>query len=318
MLLFFELQALSFEIVGVGGFEYKNTQQNQYIPISMLLKEAKLDNVNAISLWITRGWNETWYPSNEVNQNIVKKGCTPVFILYWFADDISVEYIHAHEQEYYEYLKRFKSYLDKVKGKKIIVLNPEYNEFGVERWRGYNKLLLKSKDILDGDDIMIGPCVGDFGNYDLIDDTQNWKDFDISIKDAIPYFDFIAFQEMRSLTKNRPKDIQNLPKRVQSFSNYLHNKYQKSVFLAYLAVSTWGEDAEKLQSNVFDELSQRQDILKKNGMFGINLFHFLDVPGHIGYFEQGEEYFGILKSDKRMKPSVPYFKQIQSKKEIKL
>ncbi len=317
IILIFKTTLWSFDIVGIGGFEYKAPSTNEFTPITTLVQEDELKHVNAVSLWITREWSENWYPSSEVNQHIVEKGYTPIFIVYWFGDDISVDYIQKHEKEYYTYLKRLRLYLDKIKGQKIIVLNPEYNQFGVEGWRGFNKLLLKSKEILDHGDISIGPCVGDFGNYDLVFDPFNWKDFDMSIKDSIQSFDFIAFQEMRSLTKNTPSHIIKLPERIESFSAYLYATYEKPVLLAYIALSSFGKEGETLQKDVFRRLAQRQNILAQSGMIGMNLFHLIDVPGHIGYFGSGEEHFGVYRSDLIQKTSVRYFKQIRSQKKIK-
>jgi len=317
MVLLLGIPLLGFEIVGVGGFEYKSPSTKEFTPISTLIQEAQLDDVNSVSLWITREWSENWYPASEVNQHIVEKGYTPIFIVYWFADDISVDYIQKHDKEYYGYLKRLRRYLDEIKGKKIIVLNPEYNQFGVEGWSGFNQLLLNSKKILDHGDILIGPCVGDFGNYDLVFDPLNWKNFDTSIKNSIQSFDFIAFQEMRSLTKDTPEQIRKLPPRIESFSAYLHATYEKPVLLAYLALSSWGAEGETLQKDVFERLAKRQNILMQSGMIGMNLFHLVDVSSHVGYFGLGEKHFGIYRSDLTVKSSVYYFKQIQSQKKIK-
>lgn len=311
------LPVWGFDLVGTGGFEYKSAQTGRYTPVVSVLEHNRLDNVNAVSLWITRQWESSWYPSAEVNKRIVDKGYTPIFILYWFADDISVGYIREHEEEYYAYLKRFRSYLDEIEGEKIVVLNPEYNQFGVEGWEGYNRLLLKSAAILDEGDVIMGPCVGDFGNYDAAQDPRNWKRFDASLRDAMHVFDFIAFQEMRSLTRNTPAQIQQTARRIESFSAYLHTTYRKPVFLAYLALSTWGEKGEYLQEGVMRELARRQPVLEKNGLMGINLFHLIDVPGHVGYFGPGEEHFGILRSDGTAKSSAAVFKLIRSGKKIK-
>lgn len=261
-------------------------------------------------MWMARGWSEEWYPAQEVNELIVKRGYRPVFILYWFADDISIQYIHDHWDEYFEYLKRVRKYLDTIKGKKVIVLNPEYNEQDVSGWDGYNDLLLKSKEVLDHGDISIGPCVGDFGDYSRSEDIENWKSFDPSLQRAISSFDFIAFQEMRSLTKNSRAEIEHLPQRIEAFSSYLDKTYHKPVFLAYLALSTWGEDGEALQEDVMKSIVNRQKVLQNNGLKAINIFHLADVPTHVGFFDEGEKYFGFLHSDLQKKESFKYLQKL--------
>lgn len=308
--------ASAFDFIGVGGYEYKSSLTHDYIPTSKILKDNNLTQVNAISLWITRDWVKEWYPAKEVNLTIVQEGYVPVFILYWFADDISISYIQEHRREYFAYLKRFRDYLDHVDGQKIIVLNPEYNEYGVEEWEGFNQLLLESKKILDHGDILIGPCVGDFGNYDKNFDSSNWKKFDPSLRTSIQEFDFIAFQEMRGLTRNTKQQIKKLPERIESFAAYLNSTYNKPVLLAYLALSTQGKDGERLQKDVFNHLLKRQDLLQKSGIFGINIFHLIDVPNHQGYFNEGEKYFGLYHSNFSAKPASYYFKQIRLQKKI--
>lgn len=312
MILWFTMSSLyGFDWIGTGGFEYQKITKGPYVPITDILKENNLANVNAISMWLTRKWSADWYPAEEVNHSIIESGHLPIFIIYWFADEISVEYIHKHKGEYFTYLRRIREYLDTIDGKKVIVLNPEYNEHGVEGWTEYNQLLLESKKILDKGDVIIGPCVGDFGDYSRNSDVKNWKKFDPSLNKAMASFDFIAFQEMRSLTKNKPSDIASLPQRIEHFSEYLHSVYSKPVFLAYLALSTWGKDAELIQAEVLQKLSTRQLVLQSKGLMGINFFHLVDVPNHVGYFEEGEKYFGLLHSNFLPKESIAPFKRLQ-------
>lgn len=308
---------MGFEIIGVGGFEHKSPVNNRYIPVSTIVKEANLSSVNTISLWIPRGWKKEWYPAQEVNRHIVQQGFIPMFVLYWFADDISISYIRSHRDEYIAYLKTFRDYLDEVEGDKIILLNPEYNEHGVGEWDGYNDLLLESKKILDHGDIKIGPCVGDFGIYDKSFDKENWKKFHPSLRRSIGEFDFIAFQEMRGLTRNKPIDYEMIAKRIESFSTYLHATYNKPVLLGYIALSSWGNEGEKLQSNAIDAIVRRQDNLRKSGLMGLNLFHLVDFPHHVGYFNEAEHHFGIMRSNLQNKPAFESFKHLRLKKPLK-
>ncbi|MDD2784054.1 MAG: hypothetical protein PHO52_07555 [Sulfuricurvum sp.] len=312
VLLFYSMAAYGFDLIGVGGYEYNSSDGVH--SITELIYNEHLNNVNAISMWITRDWDEGWYPSEEVNERIIQKGFTPIFILYWFEDSISKSYIQKNKNAYYDYLHRIRRYLDRVEGKKIVVLNPEFNENRVEGWEGFNDILLESKKILDHGDIAIGPCVGDFGNYGNTEDLNNWQTFDPSIVSSISHFDFIAFQEMRALTRNKRSEIEKLPERIESFGGYLHSKYKKPVFLAYLALSSWGEEGEKLQEEVISRLNERQEIFTQKGIFGINLFNLIDVPFHRGYFNEGERFFGIYYHNLMPKPSVSFFRELRVNK----
>lgn len=310
--------AMGFEIIGVGGFEHKPPNESSYIPVTTIVKDSNLTSVNTISLWITKDWKQEWYPVKEVNKLIVEKGYTPMFIIYWFADDISVEFIQKNYHAYIEYLKSFREYLDGIKGKTYVVLHPEYNENGVGEWDGFNDLLLESKKILNNGNVRIGPCVGDFGNYDKASDKENWSRFHPSLKRSIEEFDFIAFQEMRGLTRNKPNDIKMIPERIEAFSTFLKKKYNKPVLLSYLAISSWGENAEALQADAIKGIAETQNTLERSGLFGINLFHLIDFPDHIGYFNEGEKHFGIIRADMTPKPSFEYFKHMHLKKVLKL
>jgi len=39
-------------------------------------------------------------------------------------------------------------------------------------------------------------------------------------------------------------------------------------------------------------------------------FHYFDYPGHVGYFNAAEEYFGVLQKDGSPKPSFQYYNKL--------
>ena len=301
--------------IGVGGFSacaskngssyYKNCPYEKQQPLYKFLKN-ETPNVNAVSIWITKGWKKNWYPAKTVN-NFIKKGYTPIFIFYWFADDISPKYVSEHKKEYFKSLKNFSKYLQEINGTKIVILNPEYNENGMSDSKNFDILQAKSILILkETNNTLVGICPGDFGDYSKIWDDYNWDLFAPSMKLSSKLADFIAFQEMRALTKNSKKEILDTPFRALAFATYLHQKYNKPTFLAYLAVSSYKN--EKLQAMVFKNFSKMLPIFRHTAdLMGINIFHYIDVPGHKGYFAKAEKYFGIKKSDGKEKPSFKEF-----------
>jgi hypothetical protein len=310
-------------LVGVGGFDViknkhhysfhdKNQTKHTFTNITEpLSKEAK--NVNAISMWITRDWSEDWYDAKIVQSEIVDKGYTPVFIFYWFADEVSVAFIQKHQAEYFQTLRKFMYYLMKIDGKKIVVLNPEYNMAGVEQWQGMNQIFLKSFKILHTvPDVLVGPCVGDFGDYSSINEPNEWKIFHPSIEKAALEADFIAFQEMRALTRNSRDEILKVAQRSLYFSKYLYHTYHKPIMLAYLAISTYGDEGERLQSDVYKEFLKVLPRMKQEGkLFYFGIFHYFDYPGHQGYFNKAEPFFGILDSHGKEKPALHYFRELK-------
>jgi len=301
--------------IGVGGITacYENNITSYYkncknpLPLYKTFSSAK--NINAFSVWITRDWKEQWYPSDMIN-DFIKHGYTPIFIFYYFADDISPKYVKTHTKEYFKHLKKFREYLNKINGKKIVIINPEYNENGMHNSKDFDILQTESIMQLKDENTSVGICLGDFGNYNKIWDSENWDLYENSMKFSSKVSDFIAFQEMRALTRNTKQEILNTPLRALAFATYLHKKYNKPTFLAYLAVSSYKD--EKLQSDVFKEFAKIMPLFKHSAnLKGFNLFNYIDVPTHKGYFKEAEKYFGIIKADGEKKPAFKNFLNIK-------
>lgn len=292
-------------------YKEKKTEKSSHAYLSEVLRKFS-PNTNSITMWITRGWKEPWYSATEVQQFVINKGYTPIFIFYWFGDDISVAFVQKHKKEYFAQLKKFAHYLKKIHGKKIVVLNPEYNMAGTEKWRGMNELFLKSYAILREDsNISIGPCVGDFGNYTKVNEPKEWKLFHPSIEEAAKSADFIAFQEMRAVTRNTPQDILQTAKRAYHFAKYLYKTYKKPTLLAYTALSSYGKDGENIQAKAYKNFVKYIPKMKKEAhLIGFGTFHYFDYPGHVGYFNAAEEYFGLLRKDGSKKEALTEYNKI--------
>lgn len=266
-------------------------------------------NTNSVSIWITRNWQEKWFDAKTTQKEVIDKGYTPMFMFYYFGDEINPKFIKDNKKAYFVQLKKFTHYLKKLKGQKIVILNPEYNMFGVEKLDFMNDIFLKSYKILREDpQVLVGPCVGDFGNYKNIDDKNEWILFDKSLRRAAKKADFIAFQEMRALTRNTKGDMLRTPKRAYYFSKYLHNKYNKPTIFAYSAISSYGKDGENIQRDVYKGYVKFiPKMYKEASLLAFGTFHYFDYPGHVGYFNEGEEFFGVLRKDGTAKPSFKYY-----------
>jgi len=305
-------------IVGVGGYDLceKNNIYKTFDGKCKINKnitdytKKELPNVNAVSIWVTKDFNfKKWFLPKSINKNIVKKGYIPIFIIYWWRDDISIKYIKKHQKEYFKFLSECDEYLSKIKGKKYIILNPEYNENGVEKWSGWNDIMKKSYMILKKKNRIIGYGLGDFGIYNTTFDYGAFKSFEKSFK-SVKYFDFIAFQEMRAITRNSKGAILNTPYRSLEFAKYLYQKYKKPTFLAYLALSSY--KAKNLQKEVYKRYAQLLPLFKKEAhLIGFNIFHLFDRPQQVGYFKQAEKYFGIIDKNGNKKPAYFWFLDIR-------
>jgi hypothetical protein len=302
--------------IGVGEFSAckgkYGSESSKFCPFikrkplyTFLKKEAP--NVNAISMWITRNWKENWYPAKTINK-FIKQGFTPIFIFYWFEDQISPAFVKKHKKEYFEELEKFAKFLQKIKGKKIVILNPEYNENGMQSSRNFDILQAKSILLIKKYDknTLVGICPGDFGNYNVIWDKYNWDLLKPSMNYSAKLSDFIAFQEMRAITRDTKQQILDTPLRALAFATYLHQTYHKPTFLGYLAISSY--KTLKIQATVMKNFAKILPLMKHSAdLIGINLFHYIDVPGDKGYFKKGQEFFGIKFANGKKKPSFKYF-----------
>jgi len=322
LLVFFLAELLQGFTITAGEFEVQKYSsvysfhdakpKTVTVPITEVL-QSQSKNSNGVTMWITPEWDEQWYDSKTIQNDIINRGYTPVFIFYYFADNISVQYIHKKQADYFKFLKRFLKFLKKLDGKKIVILNPEYNENGVEYYKGMNDIFLKSFKILRNDSqVLVGPCIGDFGNYKKVNEPNAWKIFNPSLKRAAKKADFIAFQEMRALTRNKSQEILNTPKRAYNLAKYLYTTYHKPTMLAYLAVSSYGKNGDVLQAKVYKGFVKYLPKMQEDAsltLFGT--FHYFDYPDHKGYFKQAEEFFGVLTKDGAPKPSFKYYNMLQ-------
>lgn len=322
-IIFFSWTLLSAElIISAGGFDvtkeathYSFKDKNSTVAnvnITEVLHK-KSHNTNSVSIWITKNWQEEWFDAKTTQKEILDKGYTPMFMFYYFGDEINPQFIEDNKKAYFEQLKKFTHYLKKLKGQKIVVLNPEYNMFGVEKLDMMNDIFLKSYKILrDDPQVLVGPCVGDFGNYKNINDKKEWILFDKSLKRAAKKADFIAFQEMRALTRNSKDDMLRTPQRAYNFSKYLYKKYNKPTIFAYAAISSYGKDGEQIQGDVYKGfIKYIPKMYKEAHLIAFGTFHYFDYPGHVGYFNEAEEFFGLLKKDGSAKPAFKYYNSLK-------
>jgi hypothetical protein len=233
-------------------------------------------------------------------------------MFYWFADDISPEFVKEKKKDYLIDLRRMVWFLNQLDGEKIVILNPEFNENGIESYEPFNDLLIESINLVKQvKQTKVSFCIGDFGNYQKISDEENWQVFHPSVHRAIQQVDFITFQEMRGSTRNKPEEILKTPERSLAFATYLTKTYQKPTFLAYLALPSYGENGLQIQEQVYQGFAQLMpEFISQGNLIGFNSFHLMDVPHHVGYFNEAEKHFGLIDSQGNPKPALKQFQKI--------
>ncbi|MGB0733019.1 MAG: hypothetical protein ACPGPF_04615 [Pontibacterium sp.] len=310
-------------LVGVGGYELCMTADSQtayredcpveHTPVTHVLPGIA-PNVNSVSIWITRDWQESWYSIETLQKEFIDKGYTPVFLFYWFADEITPTFIEQNADAYRADLARLLKFIRQLDGPKWVVLDPEFNQGAVNSYTAYNDFLIENiRAIKAVPDTLASFCLGDFGFYENLEDQQNWQNFHPSIKKAAQEADFISFQEMRAQTRNPQHHMANTADRALAFATYLHKTYQKPTYFAYLALSSYAHNADAsdnqaLQAHVYKRLAMLMPKFKTNaGLIGFSSFHLTDVPYHIGYFNEAEAFFGLRDKNGVEKPAFMPF-----------
>ena len=89
--------------------------------ISKYLKKSKY-----IVYWITKGWKESWFSVSKI-QSLIDAGYVPVFN-YWYFGDKLMDGLDSDLYAYYEDVKKVKSFLAKLNGTKMLIMEPEFNK----------------------------------------------------------------------------------------------------------------------------------------------------------------------------------------------
>ena len=257
-----------------------------------------------IEIWLTRGWEEDW-ASQEDLMRVADEGLVPVIMHYYFAEDISREYVENHLDDWYADLERLATQVNI--GREVwIVLEPEFNDrpssgTPITEWEGWNDAVIGAAEILKqgAPRSKVSVCPGDFNQFDL----------ELCLSRAAVELDFLSFQELRASTYYEPSSPGRLHvvDSAMRFSKYLRETFEKPVLLAYLGISTY-KDGDPLgwedeQAMVIKAMFDRSHELLANGVFGLVYFEYYDDPFHSGFFGEAEKYFGLMDKDGEPKPA---------------
>ena len=238
--------------------------------------QQHLSNVKYFTMWITKGWEETWFDIDKINEAVVA-GKIPVFIYWYFGDNLVNGMPTSTEiEEYIEDNHKLKIFLDKINGTKVVILEPEFNKQSVlDNATLFTTIISDAIDIIKDNSTKISLCMTDTGNRGVnqtyekcgyencaLGDKYEWR-LPKPIYDALlDKIDFISFQEMLGQFSRDPQNpgswdspnpitytndelgISYLPQRLENMSSYLYELYKKPIFLPYItiATATWSDD----------------------------------------------------------------------------
>ncbi len=266
--------------------------------------------IDFVEVWLEEGWDENWLSQDDLNE-VLDRGLVPVIMHYYFAEDISKEYVEDNLSEWYEDLERLATLVN-IDREVWVVLEPEFNDqpssgTPITQWEGWNDAVIgaaeKIRDIAPEAKISI--CAGDFGQQNL----------ELCLSRAAQELDFLSFQEMRASTYWEPSSSGRLhvADSALRFSRYLKATFKKPILFAYLAVSTYADGDslgwENEQALVINQVFDRSDELLANGVFGLIYFEYYDDPLHSGFFGEAEKYFGLMTNTGQPKQGWHVFRE---------
>ncbi len=249
----------------------KNFDSNKFTSLQQYLSKSTY-----FTLWLTKDWEESWFNVEKINQAI-QQGKIPVFVYWYFGDELVNGMPTEREiEEYYTNNQKLKTFLDKIEGHKLLILEPEFNKQAVlDNADDFVTIMSSAIDTIKDESMSLSLCITDTGNrganqtYDkcgyencALGDKYEWG-LSKPILDALmPKIDFVSFQQMVGQFSRDPSNpgtwdnpnpkaysdeeigIEYLAKRVENMADYLYSMYQKPIYLPYItiATATWSDN----------------------------------------------------------------------------
>ncbi len=312
--------------------------------------QDKLKNSKFLVYWLVKDWKENWFNLQKI-QNAIDAGYIPVFSYWYFADELMGGMPDADKKaEYQKDSIRFANFLKKLNGKKIVIMEPEFNKnvvlYNENSQHEFASIIAEAIDTIKAKngDTIFSLSMMDTGNrgeketYPKCDyencalgDRYEWSRPEIVYNDLLPKLDFISFQENIGQFSRNPNDIDTpisytndeigidfLATRIDNFTKFLKEKYNKPIFLPFITVAsaTWSDNNsnkaieiselnyhgwdDKLEQT-YKDLSQMKTTLQESGLFGYAPMALFDDPKHDQYgyqfFMNNEYHLGIVGSD---------------------
>ncbi|MEM7221034.1 MAG: hypothetical protein AAF515_21925 [Pseudomonadota bacterium] len=251
-----------------------------------------------VTHWITRKTSWRW-ESSERLQAAIRAGYTPIIVDWYFGDDISPDFVRRNEQAYYQHLRDELLPLLRGVPEVMVVLEPEFNKQGVEKWPEWDRIATRAINIIkDGSSASVGLGVGDWAELDVEEPLAN-------IRDAAEASDFVAFLMMtsREYEATFTSATNDLGTRLDRIVPRLAEIFDKPLFLAYTAISSAG-DWESRQGRYLRDILERLPLYADSELMGMGFFSLLDSPRQEGWFGQAETRFGLLDNAGRGKPAT--------------
>lgn len=249
----------------------KNFNTSSFQHIQSYLNKSKF-----FVYWVTKGWQVSWFDRTKI-QKAMDAGYIPVFS-YWYFGDGLVKGVPT-ELEIKEYAQdtiRFAAFLNALKGRFVVIMEPEFNKEGVtqtaETQIAFANVIADAIDTIKAKNpqALFSLSMMDKGNraadknysscgYEncALGDKGAWEKPSIIYNQLASRLDFISFQQnIAQFSRNPHNDsvaisytkedlgVDFFTQRVMNFSKFLKERYNKPVFMPFVSVATasWSDD----------------------------------------------------------------------------
>ncbi|WP_022846228.1 hypothetical protein [Desulfurobacterium sp. TC5-1] len=251
-----------------GEIDYYRTNVRDYNETAFEHLQREISDVRYLVYWVTKDWNSEWI-NTSLLQEAMDGGKIPVFMFWYFGDSLDVMPTQSDIDAYYAKVNQLKDFLSKLRGIKLVAVEPEFNKGVVETHQSeFAGIFEKAIDILKSvPDTYCGLILTDTGSRSgvypkcgyatcSLGDKYEWSRFDDLIYQLKDKIDFIGFQEMLSQFTRDPENpsavkvynydtlgLKDIRRRIINFADFLYGKWQKPVMLGYttVATGTWND-----------------------------------------------------------------------------
>lgn len=268
-----------------------------------LLEERNLP-VSYLTHWITRKTNWQW-ESRQKLQAAVNAGYTPVISYWYFGDEISPGFVKQNLDAYYRDIQEHLIPLIQDIPNVMILLEPEFNKNGIPGWGEWDAIESKAISLIrqGAPHAKIGLVAGDWGHYEAKDTLAN-------IEQSVERSDFIGFMLMSSASYEQPivNPAWQLVERGNRMADFLQGRFNKPIYMAYLALST-DQNWQQKQAVYIQQIFQNIPYYIDRGIFGLSFFSLFDNPDQQGWFANSEQHFGLLTLNAEEKPGAGVWRE---------
>ena len=224
-----------------------------------------------VVFWVTKNWEESWFDMPKI-QELIDNGKVPVFIYWYFGDDLLNGFSDEKISAYFSDVERLNNLLSSLNGEQLLILEPEFNKdiilLNEDNTLKFISTMKSAISVFKQKARKISLCMMDTGSRDInsinecgydncsLGDKSEWARVDTIYSALKDDLDFISFEQMIGQFSRDDSDpgtwespnpkaytddevgIDNLAIRIDNMASYLKQKYNKAIFLPYITIAT--------------------------------------------------------------------------------